>query len=74
MSLFIAAFLLFVHTLDESPNIFDPPYRGAGAKFHWFGVAPSAAALPPRTSADGNEGENLGQTKIAVGRNGWLKL
>lgn len=50
---------------NELPDIFNAPGCGAGAKLHRFGITTGSAALPPRAFANGDAGQNLGQTNKA---------
>ena len=47
-------------------NIRCSPRRCARAEFDGFRIAAAFAARPPRTAADGNEREYLGQSKQSV--------
>jgi hypothetical protein len=51
-------------------NVRTFPRGSAGADFDRFGKAPALASRPPSASADGNEGENLGQTQQRILNNG----
>lgn len=57
--------LLFADTLDKGGDVLGPPHGGAGAELDRLGVTPGAAPLPPRTFADGKNGEDLGKTEKA---------
>ena len=46
-------------------NIFHAPSRGSRAELHRLGVAACSAALPPGAFANGDAGQNLGQTDKA---------
>ncbi len=48
--------------------------RGAGAKFDGPGIASGTAAFPPCAFADGEEGENLGETEKTARGNGRISM
>lgn len=61
----MARLLLLVDALDKGGDVLGPPHGGAGAELDRLGVTPGAAALPPRTFADGEDGEDLWKAKKA---------
>ena len=44
---------------NKGGDVLGSPYCCAGAKFDGFWVTPGAAALPPSTFADGDDGQHL---------------
>ena len=51
--------------LNKLPDIFNAPSCGARAKLHRLGITTGSAALPPGAFANGDAGQNLGQTDKA---------
>ena len=50
---------ILAEAFNERCDVFSPPHRCAGTKFDGLGVTPGAAALPPSTFADGDDGQHL---------------
>ena len=65
---------LHAKALHKFGDVFNPPRGCAEAKFHGLGLTSCAAALPPCTFADGDNGQHLGETKKTECGNLWLIL
>ena len=57
--------------LNECPDVFSAPDRGARAELERFGIAPCRAAFPPRALTDGKEFQNLMEPEKT--RGGYLR-
>ena len=59
---------------DEGGDVGRSPYRSARPQLYRFGKTAFLAALPPCAFADGEEGENLGETEKTARGNGRISM
>ncbi len=51
--------------IDQCADVFSTPDRGLATEFDAFGELTLADASPPRRAADGDDGEDLGESNEA---------
>ena len=57
--------------IDQCADVFSAPDRGLAAELDAFGEFALADASPPRRPADGDDGEDLGESNEAGFRQDW---